>query len=513
MAVEFSLAKNGEETCSLNGLFFHSGYNPQREGAAFVQEISADFHPSVIIVISPALGYCAQPLRQRFPGAKLVAMEFTEEFSKVKSLFDEYFVINGENSREVCQKIFFSLGEEKIFLSLPVVWGPSGKIFAEKIQAFIPHLRQLYEMTKTAVATRANFTEVWLKNSFKFFMNVKRVILPQKTDLPVLIVASGVTLEKSLEEIRRYEKSFFVIALSSAVEVLLTNGIRPDLIFTTDGGFWAKMHLNPKIILEKQIPVAMSCEAAVFGDLRDKGMILPLNYGDDCCELFETTDFPHVRALRNGTVSGTALDFALKVSSASVFICGLDLSEENYRGKNGVPSHALPNILEAQNQMGDNRLQPLSTRLYASSVGSGLSLEIYAQWFDGLGEREKSRIVRIKSGKDKFFRHIPNIKEENWEDFGKKPFGSNGEKGNLFSSPQKIDRKKVIQGLWDFLKKGEGAFLKAEQGMELTEEEMRRLSSVDYGLSLQLKKSGTKSDGTPRGKSLIGKLKRETEKF
>lgn len=514
MAIEFSLAKNGEKTCSLNGLFFHSKYNPQNEGNIFAQGIEADFSPTVIILISPALGYCAQPLRQRFPHTKLVAVEFTREFSEARSLFDEYFVVEEENSHEVCEKIFFSMGEEKIFLSLPVFWAPSAKIFAEKVQKFLPTLRQLYELTKTAVATRSNFAKVWLKNSFRFFITAKNPILPKKTNLPVLITASGTTLEKSIEAIGRYKNCFFIIALSSAVEVLLENQITPDLILTTDGGFWAKMHLNPKKILDKKIPVAMSCESAVFGSLLEKNPIVPLDYGDDCCKLFACTDFPRMKAMRNGTVSGTAVDFALKLTSSTLFVCGMDLSTESYRGKMGVPAHTLPNNLEAQNEVYDHRLKPMSTRLFASSAGSAHSLEIYARWFEQLPKKEKSRIVRIKTGGDEFFRHIDGIKEENWEDFENKFSFSASEKDNLFFSPEKISAAKIRRELTSFLKKTEAAFLKAEQGASLSEEENGLLSLVDYGLFLQLKKQRRDSEYTAQAvKTLLAKLKGELQKF
>ena len=51
-------------------------------------------------------------------------------------------------------------------------------------------------------------------------------------------------MKQVLKNIKKYRENFFLIAVSSLLSVLLYNKIFPDLVISTDGGFWAKKHLE-----------------------------------------------------------------------------------------------------------------------------------------------------------------------------------------------------------------------------------------------------------------------------
>ena len=62
--IQFSLAKTGEKTCSINRIRLHSAYDPVKEAQRFVAGLDFGFIPTLIVVTEPALSYCAAFLRQ-----------------------------------------------------------------------------------------------------------------------------------------------------------------------------------------------------------------------------------------------------------------------------------------------------------------------------------------------------------------------------------------------------------------------------------------------------------------
>ena len=106
--------------------------------------------------------------------------------------------------------------------------------------------------------------------------------------------------------------------------------------------------------------------------------ILPLNYGDGFShELISLSRLPAAKALRNGTVSGTALLFAIQYSSKNIFMCGLDMAAQK-----GF-QHTQPNELEANSAQKDFRLSTKEGRLARAGL-SGASLDIYRNWFQAV---------------------------------------------------------------------------------------------------------------------------------
>ena len=173
--------------------------------------------------------------------------------------------------------------------------------------------------------------------------------------------------------IKENQNKFFIICLSSAIPVCYYNQIRPDLCLSTDGGYWAGQHL--KKLLKMDTILAASSESYCPKNILKKAKILPLDYKEGISStLFNQLSLNHIEAKRNGTVSGTALELAISLSFFDIFFFGLDLScSISYQ-------HTLPNELELNNSLSDNKINSLEKRAFISSRNSQ-SLEIYKEWF------------------------------------------------------------------------------------------------------------------------------------
>lgn len=408
--IEFLSARNGQETCRLEKKYFHSAYNPENEARSFVSSINLDFNPSCIVIIEPALSYCAPFLRQKFPKSKLYALRLTEAFAKTDSLWDKVFSWKESN---FSQELFSAIGEEELLSAGFFAWPGSKNIFDIQTSLAWQGIKDAVLLARDVMNTRAHFSERWLLNSARFFCGLDKYCIPERTGKNILVAASGPSLEESIRYIKEYRPFFYLICVSSALSVLLFNKIHPDMVISTDGGYWAKKHLEihrKDLELLKDTVLAIPDEACCPAMLLRKLKVLPLFYPGSAGEtVYKTLGIKAFPALRNGTVSGTAAALALSSTSRNVYFCGLDLS----------PSHSFqhtnPNALENRAMNSDRRLATKETRQTASRFSSEGSLSLYRNWFKSQPESFYSRVFRLHA-KEKFQFSLLPVKDELWED-------------------------------------------------------------------------------------------------
>ncbi|MGI5174003.1 DUF115 domain-containing protein [Treponema sp. OMZ 840] len=422
-------AKNGSYTCRINGRYLHSRYNPRQEAEKFVDSIRCDFTPLCIIVLGPCLSYCLPALRKRFSDIPLYAVQYNRFFISgtqssdaalqlacADEKWDGVFLCENaagdiqKAGADLSEKLFFTLGEQEVFGALFIAWTPAQQIFENESRCAWAAIKLLLQKNKDVLATRGFFARRWLKNSVRFFTFLQNPYQILPGTKPVLVAASGPSLHSSLPFIQKHRNAFFVIAVSSALTVLIHKGIYPDLCITTDGGFYADYHIRILKILYKKgisVPLAASAESKINTDLLEHLPIVPLRYGDGIENLlFDYCGVKGWNGIRNGSVSGTAAYAALSITSAYVFFCGLDLE-----GATGYP-HTQPNALEQTDCCFDNRLRPLATRLSKSAY---ISLDIYRRWFSTQDSDFARRIFRIS--KTPYSAPLGFITDISWADF------------------------------------------------------------------------------------------------
>lgn len=397
--IQFSLAKTGEKTCSINRIRLHSAYDPVKEAQRFVAGLDFGFIPTLIVVTEPALSYCAAFLRQAYPAAKLVAIRFTHQFDEYNHLWDKFFY------HDQIIQLLHTYGEDEVLATGFISWQPSQQVFPQEYNQCWQQIRNLVQTSRDILGTRAYFGKRWLKNTLSFCYRLQNSCTIEPGTAPVLLVASGPSLESSMDFIKKNRDSLFILALSSALSPLMTAGIKPDACISTDGGYWAKKHLD-----SCSVPLILPAEAAIPASCFEKS-IIPLKYGDAPeAQLLENCKIPALQGFRNGTVSGTALELALSITTGPVFACGLDLA-----AKIGF-QHCQPNRLEMAAATKDFRLVPKETRLFPQQLPSQ-SLAIYAQWFTSQSQRFKDRFYRLAHSSYQFSNKLGVIRDIDWKEF------------------------------------------------------------------------------------------------
>lgn len=397
-SIEILASKDGNKTCKINGIFLHSFYNPVKEAERFVSEIKTDFDPSNIVVIEPGYSYVLPFLKKKFPFSRLCAVRHSKLFSDSDSLWDYIF-----DSTTTSDGFYNFFGEEKLFSTLFIEWPASGKIFSQESKILWTKISEAVKKARDVLGTREFFCKRWISNKINFFNNVRNVsnLIPGSKD--VFIAASGPSLENCFSFLRENRSKIFLVSLSSACSPLINEGIIPDLCISTDGGWWAKKHIEE--LYRYEIPLAVSTEAACPKKILQSRNIIPLCYTDDFIsqKLFSELKIPFLAAKRNGTVSGTALELMLSLTDGNIFFGGLDLlSQKTFQ-------HTQPNKLEIFNSQFENRIKTKSTRLTPGSFLSP-SLKLYENWFSENSSRFEKRVFRIK-GASPFKNSLGSIKE------------------------------------------------------------------------------------------------------
>lgn len=447
-------AKNGEQTAKIDNFFVHSAYSPNKEAQKFVSNIQPNINPQIIGLIEPGLSYCYSLLKERFPNSKVGIIRFSNLFEKYNSDWDFCinFYDNFINSFE--SSITNLLSEDLICSTIFINWVPTQNIFNEQNNLLWQRLKNITENARTILITRQFFEKKWLLNFCNFFKyaNLFSLTNINQNNKNVVIAASGPSLKNALPIIKKYRNKIFLICLSSACSVLQKNNLQADLYISTDGGFWAGEHLKP--LLNSTSPILLSTESFCKKQILSNNIIISGNYNDGIStEILQELNEPKISSVllnRNGTVSGTALDFAKQITTKNIYLLGLDLA-----GSKSF-QHTNPNILEKNATSKEIKIANTETRQRKSQFNSK-SLEIYRDWFSNYSKTENVfRVIDYQNGKlgtinDIFSSKFEMILSKENEKSEKEDFTINKitiNKNELCKKIYNIINKKIISEKW-----------------------------------------------------------------
>lgn len=371
MNIEFQKAKDNNKTVKINNIYIHSSYNPIREAESFVKNLKPAIKPSIIFILEPGFSYILPFLRTFFSDSKLCCIRITDIFHETDSLWDKVIYFNNNLSCTLSE--YFS--DEDLCSSVFYSWKPSENVFYNEFTLIWHQIKKAIEQSRTLLITREYFEKKWLVNYINFIKYTDSYFSIKKIDIPIVITASGPSLENSIEILKKYRKKYFLISLSSSISVLKYHNILPDLSFSTDGGFWANHHLRPLLSETNKSYIAIANESYCSKKLLTDSNIIPLTYSDGLSAIINSEfNLPSIYAKRNGTVSGTALEFAIDHTQNRIFFCGLDLASSSSF------QHARPNMLETNFLINTNKINSMENGQTHRRFNTG-SLNIYRDWF------------------------------------------------------------------------------------------------------------------------------------
>ncbi|MDR1058446.1 MAG: DUF115 domain-containing protein [Treponema sp.] len=371
------------------GQALHSRYNPVGEAERYVESLALSPELRFLILLEPGLGYMIPPLKKRLPNARIIALHAEAPGGDAAARPDAAWDPARPGSlREFLEEQIPDTQSRYIKV---IEWRPGLGRYGEGYLKLLAEAAEFIKQGDANQRTTEAFGRRWVKNFFKNLSIIRRVCLPARVSLPLVLAGAGPGLEETTPLIAARRDSLFVLAVSSSLMALKTGAVVPDMVISADGGNWALLHLFEYVRLGAYPPLAL-CLSAALPSRCGEAPLLPVSDGS----LWQTLilnrlGIPFITLPQRGTVAASALDLALLLTGREIFLAGLDFSHRDIR------SHARPYALDRLQEEGANRLNPLYRQRFfrSSAIAAGGSHGIYAAWFKEQINKQPGRIYPL----------------------------------------------------------------------------------------------------------------------
>lgn len=402
---ELSLAEDGSPTLCLDGLWVESRYRPKENAIRFVSD---DTDPEkTVIFLGSGLGYHINFLLEKGKSRGVLIEQNTDIF------YNSLYVLKPMVLRrlipliscdEVCvQRYLRDIGTVASEIIPHMGSVQFNRSYYKAIEGFIKGV--LKRRIASDITTRAG-KRLWLKNVLLNLSALKDNCYGTRSlqgffEGPALLVASGPFLESIRKTLVSLGRNMPVISLLPSVPYLLKNDVLPDLIFTTDPGFWNRYRL----LKDVQIPLitTFSVDHGLFkkwvGDIylfsHDLGIEIFLNEVKVKC----------LSLPMQGTASIVMIMFAQRLGFSPLYLAGFDFAcrgiKEHHSGAGfdelllGSSSRIKTWETHIFERMRGERLIP-SKDIYGGKVFTTHKLDLYRSWLES--EIGLADLVRLNNG-------------------------------------------------------------------------------------------------------------------
>jgi hypothetical protein len=368
----------------------HSRYQPQIEADRYIEALNLRRDIDYFILIEPGLGYLIPALRQFRPESKIVVLHADNYFRVTADRYPDipvWLPDSGIGVQEFLEEQIPEAASARI-----IEWRPSIRAYGDRCLELVRESTEFIKRSEASRRTGAVFGGRWARNFFRNLALVNRTVLYRTMDMPIVITGSGPSLEAALPQILAARKSVFVLAASSSLPALAAGGITPDMVISTDGGGWALLHLHACFRGERTPPLLACSLSAAIPSQCAALPLLPLNDGTVWQSMaLQSIGIPSALVPQRGTVTASALELALALSSGSIFLAGMDLGIPDIR------SHARPYGFDHLFYGAASRLRPVYSQHFIRSraIKAGGSHDVYAAWFKNRIASSPARIFSI----------------------------------------------------------------------------------------------------------------------
>jgi len=388
----------------------HSRYQPQLEADRYIKALDLRGDTDYFILIEPGLGYLIPALRQFRPESSIVVLHADNYFRVTADRYPDvpvWFPDSGTGVQEFLEKTIPEDASARI-----IEWRPSLRIFGDKCLELVRESTEFIKRSEASRRTGAAFGKRWVRNFFRNLALVHQSIRYRTMDMPIVITGSGPSLEAALPQILAAREGVFILAASSSLPALAAGGITPDMAISTDGGAWALLHLHACFRMAtppaRPLMLAYSLSAALPSQCAALPL-LPLNDGTMWQSMaLRSLGIPSAFVPQRGTVTASALELALVLSSGSIFLAGMDLAIPDIR------SHARPYGFDHLFYGAASRLRPVYSQHFTRSreIKAGGSHDVYAAWFKNKIASWPARIFSLGGNHTVFESGLGKVQEE-----------------------------------------------------------------------------------------------------
>jgi hypothetical protein len=423
------LAKSGEETIEVDGIFLHSKHDPKKEAERFIKELPYDGENRIYLLFGAGLGYVLPGILEK-ENAHVIWLEPHPFLVKeALRLFDF--------SRDIISEkltIILQVENEELLLSAfkgkatyPITFVPHRSSFQWKETDYTKLkliAEQHFHKKDVNLATLTRFEKIWAKN---ICFNLPDIISMTPIHLlfdiakggKVLVVGAGPSLYESISEIRQFREHFVLLAVDTALPILSHFDIEPDLIYSVD----------PQV-LNSQYLESYIGEANIIFDPTSTYVSLRLENGPQK-GFFTSSPFPLIKLIEEtakqqigdvpfgGSVSTNAASLGTLMGADTTYLVGQDLSfTHGFAHAKGAIMEERLNYKESRKYrreihnfrqlfaLDPKKVKGLGGEIYATNE----KMLIFKKWFES--HASENRWINLT----KFGAELENITKANFSD-------------------------------------------------------------------------------------------------
>jgi hypothetical protein len=353
---EIHPSKSGTPTLRWQKIYLHSRYDPNLEAEKLIAQQNFA-HKSVLFLINPGLGYLNQVAIRFFPHLHIYQLYSSfPAWSEHLLAPVAWSPASTDNLEEFVTAAISPYAPEDIAV---LSWAPGCNADPGASTALVKKLSDILLRQHSDINTGRYFFKPWLRNCVRNCLFRSCSPLPSTVTVPVLIAASGPSLQQYYSLLQQYAPYCLVIALPSSIRALDAAAIPYDYVIQTDGGFWAKAHYPAHKSGIRTIGALRAALPQSNVDLSSYHPFAVSHVEQFIWTLLFKQPLPFLPD--SPTVASQALDLAMMLSSGPCIVFGLDLANKDQQ------AHIRPHSFDYFDTIQASRLSPFASNHYLSS--------------------------------------------------------------------------------------------------------------------------------------------------
>ncbi len=380
MAAELMRGPLSRPVLAVNGKRLNSARDPFKEATRIltaqiessdIKRRIPDTEKLLVFLLNPPLGLVENSAKELLPGAQIYSLISDAElyaFHHPRKTPGAVYLGNALYCGNPLSLPLYSIVSDLDFMrSIVLEWPASRSLSGHDLlrEAVVAHFREL----QASYNTRSFYGPRWMSN-YRLHKNRHSIRRLHKVRGPVFLCASGPSLEDSMHTISSNRSKVHLWALPSAVAGLKERDLTPDVVISSDGGYWASVHLD-SLAGESHLVLARSAYARP--SQLDSFPSVEFFSLSMC---FEIPNPEEKQLAERGSVIFSALDVLGTVARGPVILFGMDF------GSRGLQSHIRPHGFDGYIECRNSRLEPLTSQRFNRSLGNDWN--IYSRWFSAL---------------------------------------------------------------------------------------------------------------------------------
>ncbi|MFQ3620216.1 MAG: 6-hydroxymethylpterin diphosphokinase MptE-like protein [Spirochaetales bacterium] len=402
---ELLISRKGLPTARYRGNLLHSLYDPEKEADQYLKTQYVLIKSSPILIIGSCLGYLEALLQKNEPHIKILSLQLSSFFrGKTQHTLPENQCWYPDSSIPLKDFLLHTIEDPELSSLRILLWNPGIQAYEGTGQEVVNQVIQFLRERTRSVQTLVAFGKKWILNALKNFLFHPLNWKLKHHPYPICIAASGPSLKSSLPFLAKYRDRFVLWALPSSLQALVEASIIPDLILLTDGGFYASRLIHPILRINNLINTPIPLLTPLTGAFLPPHPALTPVFFHQGLEieklLLSNLSIPLEYYPPNGTVSGSAVEIALRITSGPIGVCGLDLCTTS--STDHVRPHPFETLLDLQQNRRAGTETPWISRLWnlypdhaSRNCRTNPALKTYAGWFQQSKDRWFSRVFRL----------------------------------------------------------------------------------------------------------------------